>query len=490
MMLAFYEPVSGRVTLTGFNTGGQTSQTVTLQSLPAVSNMTLYYTDQNNNLKQSTTYSLNNNSFNATIPGNCIFTLTGFDPAKIAVSVQLTNTGTLYAAPATVPLAATASTTTGTITNVAFYNGATAIGSSTGAPYGFNWNGVGPGNYTITAQAADSAGHTSVSSNIVITVSGDPAQIIVGPTNANIIPWGQQQFAATVVDALGNPVFPQPPVGWSAGGGVINSGGWFMAGATAGGPFPVIASNTNGLSGLVNVTVASNINLAPYGIGYTWYNLPSSTANSPQYEAPGVNDGITNVNVSLLAEYDGTSDLSGYYEAAGIVWPSPQTISNVVFINGSISNGNGSFDASFQLQFTQDGLTWTPAGSQWTVSPNYNYNTSSGGATPYVFSGSIATVLGVRCVGQVATSHSSSSFAYATEVQAYMGAPSPLQASATSNSVVVSWYGPVTNCILQTSTNLPAVWTTVTNARQLSPGEISVTIGSPAQQQFFRLIYP
>ena len=492
MMLAFYHPASGRVTLTGFNTGSQTSQSITLQSLPAVSNFTLYYTDPNNNLKQSTTFPVSSGSFTAVIPANCIYTLTGFDPAKIAVSVQLTNpaTGTQYGAPATIPIAATASTTTGSITNVVFYNGATALGASTNAPYGFNWNDVGPGTYTITAVAADSAGHIATSSNIVITVSGDPAQIVVGPTNANTIPWGQQQFAATVLDAFGNPVVPQPLVGWAAGGGMINSSGWFLAGNATGGPFPVIASNTNGLSGLVNVSIASNINVAPYGIGYTWYNLTTGAGNTPQYEAPGINDGITNINVSLLAEYDGSSDLSGRYEAAGVVWPTPQTISNVVFINGSISNGDGSFDAGLQLQFTQDGLNWTPAGPQWTVSPAYNYNASSGGQLPYVFSGSLATVLGVRCVGQVATTQGNSSFAYATEVQAYMGAPSPLEASVSTNSIVVSWYGPVTNCILQTATNFPAVWTTVTNARQLSPGEVSVTISPAAQQQFFRLIYP
>ena len=491
-MLAFYDPVSGRVTLTGFNTGSQTSEPITLQSLPAVSNFTLYYTDPSNNLKQSTTFPVASGSFTATIPGNCIFTLTGFDPAKIAVSVQLTNpaTGTQYTAPATIPLAATASTTTGAITNVVFYNGATPLATNANAPYGFNWSNVGPGTYTVTASAADSAGHTAVSSNIVITVSGDPAQIMVWPANTNVIPWGQQQFGATVLDALGNPVFPQPPVGWSAGGGIINSSGWFLAGGTTGGPFPVLASNPNGLSGLVNITIASNINVAPYGIGYTWYNLATSTGNTPQYEAPGINDGVTNIGISLLAEYDGSSDLSSHYEAAGVVWPTPQTISNVVFINGSITNGDGTFDAALQLQFTQDGLNWTPAGPQWTVSPAYNYNASSGGPTPYVFSGSMATVLGARCVGQVATSQANSSFATATEVQAYMGAPPPLQASATTNGIVVWWPGPVTNCVLQSSTNLPPVWTTVTNARQLAPGQISVTINPPAQQQFFRLIYP
>ncbi len=500
MMLAFYHPASGRVTLTGFNTGGRTTIPITLLSLPAVTNFALYYTDANTNLNQSTNYAVTNASFTATIPSNCVFTLTGFDPFKIAVSVQITNpaSGASFTAPASIPLQASASTTIGAIDNVTFYSGGVPLGTSSNAPYSVSWDSVPPGNYTVTAIATGTLGQTNVSPGITLTVAGDPAQVIVSPTNVTIspptnavvVPFGSQQFTATVVDALGNTVSPQPPVGWWATGGAIDGGGWFTAGGNVGGPFPIIATGSNGLSGSVTVTIVSNINLAPYGIAYTWYNLATNTANSPQYDAPGLNDGNTNVNVSLLAEYDGSWDLTGYYEAAGIVWSSPQMISNLVFINGSTSNGDGTFASGLQLQFTLDGVTWFPANSAWAVSPPYVYNSNSNAPARYTFAGSLTTVLGVRCIGKVNSTQTDSGFVNATEVQAFQGAPPPLQSTVDTNGVTVSWTSPVTNCVLQTSTNLPVSWTTVTNARQYAGTQTSVIISPTADLQFFRLVFP
>jgi hypothetical protein len=353
----------------------------------------------------------------------------------------------------------------------------------------------------VTAIAKDSAGHTNVSPGVALIATGPPAQIIVVPTNtvsilptnATVVPYGQQQFAAIVVDALGNPLSPQPAVTWRAAGGTINAGGWFAAGGSVGGPFAVTASN-NGLSGWSSVIIASNVNIAPYGIGYTWYNLASSTGNTPQYEAPGINDGDLTSNVSLLAEYDGPADFTNAYEAAGIIWSLPQTITNVVFINGvSAPSGDGSFDAGFQLQFTQDGSAWVPAGPEWTVTPAYGYNSILKSPVAYVYSGGLTTVLGVRCAGMVNTSPTDSWWAYATEVQAYLGVapPPPLQASVGSNGVLVSWSGLLTNCTLQTATNpFSPSWTTITNTPQFYGPQTGVTLSPAVGQQYFRLQIP
>jgi hypothetical protein len=500
MMLAFYHPASGRVTLTGFNTGSQTTLPITLLSLPAVTNIALYYTDAKTNLSQSATFPVSNGNFTATIPANCVFTLTGFDPFKIAVSVQLTNpaSGAQFTAPATIPLQANAATTIGDIDHVTFFNGSNVLGTSTTPPYGITWSNLPPGNYAVSASATGTLGQTNISTNVAFTVAGDPAQVIVSatnttimpPTNATVVPYGRQQFAAMVVDVLGNPLSPQPGIGWQAAGGSIDNDGCFTAGGDVGGPFPVIATSDSGISGIVSVTVISNINVALYGIGYTWYNLPTNTANSPQNDAPEINDGDTNNNNWMLCDYDGSSDFAGYYEAAGVVWSSPQMISNVVFINGGTTNGDGTFASGLQLQFTLDGSTWYPANPAWQVSPPYVYNSTSNAPARYVFSGSLATVLGFRCIGKVNTSQAASGYANVTEMQAFLGVPPTLQASAGTNGVVVSWTSPVTNCVLQTSTNLPVAWTAVTNAPQYNGAQTSVTIDATADRQFFRLVFP
>jgi O-glycosyl hydrolase len=495
MVLAFYHAASGRVTLTGFNTGSQMSVPITLANLPAVASFDLYHTDANTNLSHDATYAVSGGAFTATIPASCIFTLTGFDPAKIAVSVQMTSptNGSGYNAPAAIPLRATATTTTGSISNVTYYCGTNRLGASSNPPYGFTWSGVPPGVYVVTAVATNSAGNTNMSAGVTVSVAGPAAQIMVVPTNVALLPQSRQQFTASVQDALGIPLTPQPAVEWLVGGsGTINGSGLFMAGSNVGDQFSVAAVD-NEVIGIEVGNIVSGINVATNGIGYVWYNLPSSTANSQQYETPGINDGdLVDGNSLLPGTYDGTSDNPGAYEAAGVVWASPQTISNVVYINGPVSGGNGCFDAGFQLQFTTDGSTWAAAGPQWSLSPAYSYNSPAAAGVSYVFSGGLDTVMGVRCVGQLNTGRNTSTVASAAEVQAYLGAAPMLQASATTTGVMVSWNSYVTNCVLQTTTNQfpPFTWTTVTNARQYSGSAVSVLANAPAEVGYFRLMFP
>ena len=492
LMLAFYHRASGRVTLTGFNNNtNAVVASLVLTNLPPVASFALYYTDASTNLNQSATYPVLNGGFTATIPSNCVFTLTGFDPAKIAVAVQITNPvgGAQFTAPATIPLAASASTTTGGITNVTFFNGATPLGACSNAPWSMDWSNVAPGVYTVAASAADSMGHTTVSTNVTFTVVGPPAQILITPTNAILNPGGAQQFNATVVDALGTPLASQPLLAWSAGGGVINSAGWYLSDGVAGGPFSVIASN-GGLSCAATLTVSNTVNIAPSGIGYIWYSLFTNTANTPQMEAPAINDGDTLTEISLLTPFEASVDLTNAYEAAGVIWTNTQAITSFVFINGTTIGANGTFDAGFQLQFSGDGVNWAPAGPQWAVTPAYSYNSSRSSPTQYVFSGPATAAMGVRCVGQVSNGHNRSGAVYATEVQAYSGvAPlPPLQARYVKNAgVIISWATALTNCVLQTTPDLSMPWATATNAPQYNGPQTSITIDRTNAPQFFRL---
>ena len=61
-------------------------------------------------------------------------------------SVSLTNpaNGAVFTSPANILLEATASDSNGTVTNVAFYAGATKLADDATEPYLFNWTGVPP----------------------------------------------------------------------------------------------------------------------------------------------------------------------------------------------------------------------------------------------------------------------------------------------------------------------------------------------------------
>ena len=90
-----------------------------------------------------------------------------------AISVVLTNpaSGAGFLAPAGILLQATASDNSGTVTNVAFYAGATKLADDPTVPYSYSWAGVPAGSYALTAVAMDDQGASNVSSvvNIVVT---------------------------------------------------------------------------------------------------------------------------------------------------------------------------------------------------------------------------------------------------------------------------------------------------------------------------------
>jgi hypothetical protein len=159
-------------------------------------------------------------------------------------------------------------------------------------------------------------------------------------------------------------------------------------------------------------------NVAAAGTAFQWSGLATGTSNANRTAAPGLNDGNLVGNVDLSGK---AGDLSNAFEAAGILWSTPQAVSQVVFVNGSYTAGqDGVFDAGFQLQFTTDGTTWTNAAG-WAVSSPYAYNSSRAAGVRYLITGPATSALGFRVVGQVHTAETgvNSWYDQATEVQAF-----------------------------------------------------------------------
>ena len=487
-LLAFWQPATGQLTITGINTSGDAEQlSCTLASLPGIANLELYYTDDTSNLVDLATVPVTNGTdFTANIPADCVFTLTG-TPFITALITNPVN-GTQFSAPVNIPIQASVSTTAGVISGVEFFNGQTNLGTFTNPPYSIVWSNAAPGNYALTVVASNSVGYSVTSPVVNISVVGPLAQISVMPSNITVNPLGAVQFSAVASDALGTALNPQPSFVWSAAGGVIDSNGLFTAGSGAGGPFTVTASN-NSVIGSAGVIVLSNI--APLGTAYTWYTMSSSSHNSPSALAPGINDGDLDTDVPLRP--DEQEEPSIAWEAAGVLWSNAQTINGVTYINGSMNEyDDGVFAASFGLQFSSDGVTWTNAGPEWTVTPAYVYNSAASADTSFAWTGGQVTTMGVRCIGEVHTSHSpqNSWIAFATELEAYAAPSQPvLLAGLTGDGVVISWSGSVTNFLLETTTNFvpPYDWSTVTNAIQPVGDQQQVIIPATAAQQFFRL---
>ena len=75
-----------------------------------------------------------------------------------------------FTAPATVTLTADANDPDG-VARVAFFHGATLIGSAVSSPYRVAWNHVPAGRYLLTAQATDRLGASQTSAAVPITVN-------------------------------------------------------------------------------------------------------------------------------------------------------------------------------------------------------------------------------------------------------------------------------------------------------------------------------
>ena len=92
-------------------------------------------------------------------------------PTGPVVSITSPSTNASFVAPASsITINANATTSTGTISKVEFYNGTTLLGTDTSSPYSYVWTNVAAGSYTITAVATDNSSNKTTSTPITINV--------------------------------------------------------------------------------------------------------------------------------------------------------------------------------------------------------------------------------------------------------------------------------------------------------------------------------
>ncbi|MDD7885079.1 carbohydrate-binding protein [Flavivirga sp. 57AJ16] len=103
--------------------------------------------------------------------GACYFTSSTGNQSP-TVGINSPTQGTTYSAPASITISASASDSDGSIDYVDFYAGTTYLGTDTSSPYSYNWNGVVAGSYSLTAEAFDNEGASTVSEPVSVTVSG------------------------------------------------------------------------------------------------------------------------------------------------------------------------------------------------------------------------------------------------------------------------------------------------------------------------------
>ena len=131
-------------------------------------------------------------------------------------------TGTTVNSPGSIALSADASDSDGSISKVRFYANGALINTDLVAPYAYVYAGLGAGTYSLTAQATDNLGSSTMSAPVVITVTGVPAISLtrryVYDENERLCKTVDPEAGATIVDydAAGN-------VAWSVQGSTLVS---------------------------------------------------------------------------------------------------------------------------------------------------------------------------------------------------------------------------------------------------------------------------
>ena len=135
---------------------------------------------------------------------------TTITPTSVTTSVTSPANGTNYSEGDNITLTATASTTTGSITKIEFYQGTTKIGEDLTAPYTFAWNSVPAGSYAITSVATNSSSETGTSSVVTINVRKAIKRTSTIPTIDGTIDAAWSSHSASELKNINQPTVSSP----------------------------------------------------------------------------------------------------------------------------------------------------------------------------------------------------------------------------------------------------------------------------------------
>ncbi len=106
--------------------------------------------------------------------------------SKPVVAITSPTDQSVFTAGSNITINSTASETNGTISTVSFYNGSALLGTTSVAPYTYNWINAPVGSFILTAKATDTNGASTTSSSVTVTISTVtylPVVTITNPTN-------------------------------------------------------------------------------------------------------------------------------------------------------------------------------------------------------------------------------------------------------------------------------------------------------------------
>ena len=317
-------------------------------------------------------------------------TVTG--PKAPTVTLTSPTSGATFTAPASITLTASASDPQNQLTNVAFYNGSTRLGTVTAAPYTYTWASVAAGTYSLTAVASDAAGLSTTSTAVSVTVTAAPKAPTVSLTSPTSGATFTAPAAITLTASASDPQNQLTKVAFYNGStllGTVTAAPYtFTWSSVAAGTYSLtaVASDAAGLSttsAAVSVTVAApkapTVSLTSPTSGAT-FTAPASITLSANASDP-------QNQLTKVAFYNG-STLLGTVTAAPYSFTWASVAAGTYSLTAVASDAAGLSTTSAAVSVTVSTVTTPPTAVSFTASADnasvtsYEIDIFAAGADP------------------------------------------------------------------------------------------------------------
>jgi hypothetical protein len=286
-------------------------------------------------------------------PATSTVTITNLLPAAVLTSPPA---GSVFHAPAAVPLAADAADPDGSVALVEFFAGSVKVGEDAIPPYAVLWSGVAPGAYVLTARVTDDSGGTAVSAPVTILVNAPPAVSLSSPDpNASFVAPATVPLEANAFDLDGTIAQVEFLANGSSLGIVTTS------------PYRLTWSNV--AAGAYNVTARAIDNLgavttsAPRTVRVTAVLAP--TADAYVFEGSSGNDNFGTSTALEVRKASGANDRWTYLKFDTTALATVTSVRLRLFGNLTSTTSTVVRTQAFGAANT----TWTETGITWNNKP-------------------------------------------------------------------------------------------------------------------------
>jgi Bacterial Ig domain/Secretion system C-terminal sorting domain/Bacterial pre-peptidase C-terminal domain len=280
---------------------------------------------------------------------------------------------------------ATAADADGTITSVAFYNGATLLGTSTVAPYTYTWVNPATGSYALTAKATDNGGAVTTSAIVNVSVAIQLDAGISAITTPNGAVGTASAVPSVTLKNFGTTTLTATPISYKVDNNafaVFNWTGSLAAGATAAVTLPSVTGYAAGAhtftaqTGTVNGSADGNTANDALTANFT-YTINTCTNDNETANNASTTAVVLTVNTAKNSQIGSNGDVD-YYKFT--------TTATAPKVKITLSNLPADYDLDFYSATTAGAISTKIAtgAASGTTAEVITYNTQTTAKTYYL----------------------------------------------------------------------------------------------------------